>query len=106
MHADTFAAVLPTGLHPPSLRKLVDCLQVVSPKWFVLGLQLNIPVYILHIIEEEHARQYDSRRCLVEVLRRWLTASPQPSWEAIASALNTRTVGERRLAEYIKHKYM
>ena len=63
-----------------------DILSEIStacPKWYYIGLQLNVPPYILESIKSEPT----SGR-LDKVIRYWLThMNPRPTWGDLANAL-------------------
>ena len=70
----------------------------VSNKWKFIGLQVGVD-------EDKMANIHGSDKdCLLEVLREYLDG-PKPSWEQIARALKSRSVGENTLAARIEAEY-
>ena len=81
------------------LNELVD----VSDKWFNLGLNLKLGMGTLKRIQKQYP---DLSEALREMLFHWLKkVDPPPTWEGLACALESRTVGEPRLAEQLRTKY-
>ena len=75
----------------------------VSDKWFNLGLELQLRVGTLRRLRNEYP---DLSEALREMLFHWLKkVDPPPTWEGLACALESRTVGEPRLAEQLRTKY-
>ena len=75
----------------------------VSSKWFDIGLKLKLSVGVLERVRDQYA---DSSTALREMLLHWLKkVDPPPTWEGLACALESRTVGEPRLAEQLRTKY-
>ena len=72
-------------------------------KWYSIGSQLYVSVGTLNAIKE----QYDvPSHCLKESLKTWLKTCPSsPTWNSIADALRSSTVGEVRLAADLEQKY-
>ena len=75
----------------------------VSSKWYDVGLELRLRTGDLENIE---CQNQDVRICLRKMLFHWLKkVDPPPTWEGLACALESRTVGEPRLAEQLRTKY-
>ena len=75
----------------------------VSDKWFNLGLNLRVDVGILRRVRSQYPNPSDA---LCEMLFHWLKkVDPPPTWEGLACALESRTVGEPRLAEQLRTEY-
>ena len=75
----------------------------VSHKWFDIGLMLNLSVGTLACVREQYSGPSTALR---EMLFHWLKkVDPPPTWQGLAGALESRTVGEPRLAEQLKTKY-
>ena len=75
----------------------------VSHKWFDIGLKLQLSVGTLECIRDQYPSPSTSLR---EMLLDWLKkVDPPPTWEGLACALESRTVGEPRLAEQLRTKY-
>ena len=76
--------------------KLLD----VSHKWFDIGLTLKLRVGTLERLRNQYP---DISTCLREMLLEWLKkVDPPPTWERLAHALESRVVGEPRLAEQLR----
>ena len=75
----------------------------VSHKWFDIGLKLQLSVGTLECIRDQYPSLSTSLR---EMLLHWIKkVDPPPTWEGLACALESRTVGEPRLAEQLRTKY-
>ena len=84
------------GLCINDLGRVYEHLIDTSPRWYELGLQLDVPPTELNKIRYQYG---DPNVCLREMLMYWLkqTESP-PSWSALVTALRRRSVGENVLA--------
>ena len=72
-------------------------------KWFNLGLKLKLNATTLVCVRDQYS---DPSEALREMLLHWLKmVDPPPTWEGLACALESRTVGEPRLAEQLRTKY-
>ena len=80
---------------------LINALESVSD-WYLLGINLDLKVSDLEIIRENHAG--NSRCCMTEMLACWVLQCTNPTWEAVAKALDL--MKERRVASDIKKKYI
>ena len=75
----------------------------VSSKWYDIGLELRLRTGNLENIRYQNP---DAPTCLREMLLHWLKqVDPPPTWEGLACALESPTVGEPRLAEQLRTKY-
>ena len=75
----------------------------VSDKWFNLGLNLKLHMGTLKHIQKQYP---DPSEALREMLFNWLKkVDPPPTWEGLACALESRTVGEPRLAEQLRTEH-
>ena len=75
----------------------------VSSRWFDIGLKLKLSVGTLESVRDQYPRPSTALR---EMLLHWLKkVDPPPTWEGLACALESRTVGEPRLAEQLRTKY-
>ena len=85
-------------------KDLVDVLEAVAhacAKWELIGLQLRMQPEKLDEIECKH--KADPKKCFLEVLKEWLKGlDPEPTWEGLAKALKSRSVGEVELAGQIE----
>ena len=92
-----------TPLGVPDLRCVREELLDVSRKWFDIGLTLELNVGFLECVRDQYP---DPSTALREMLLQWLKkVDPPPTWEGLACALESRTVGEPRLAEQLRTKY-
>ncbi len=84
------------------LRVLRNLLDVVSGKWYQIGIQLGIPKHKLDEFNEK-------KEPIIEVLNYWLNKNVKGgdpvSWETIVKALRSRHVDEPGLATIIQEKY-
>ena len=80
-----------------------DELLDVSHNWFNLGLKLKLNATTLVCVRDQYP---DPSTALREMLLHWLKkVDPPPTWEGLACALESRAVGEPRLAEQLRTKY-
>ena len=88
----------------PSLGALLSELHSVCANWYSIGLQLDIPHTTLDCFAHDNSNPKDSMR---EMLKYWLkkTVDPPPTWEAVVTALRSRTVDEQSVAEQLESKY-
>ena len=90
-------------LVPGNLRRLSNLISNVKHNWFNLGLQLDISYSKLKEIEADQQKVYDR---FLEMLYYWLRmAEPEPSWEALLTALEHESVECRDLAEHMRVQY-
>ena len=66
-------------------------------KWYIIGIQLGLPVIDLDTIRRNH---YDSRDCIIEMLSIWLTRGGATR-KALICALHRKSVGFEQLADLI-----
>ena len=71
-------------------------------KWYDLGIQLRLDVGSLDSIKFQYNDPGDQLR---EVIKRWLTTSETPTWEAIVEALKCPVIGEVLLSMELQQKY-
>ena len=82
------------------LKDVLEAVAHVCAKWKLIGLQLGMPPEKLDEIKSEHK---DPRNCFLEVLNEWLKGlDPEPTWEGLAKALRSKSVGEDALAGQIE----
>ena len=84
------------------LAKVCKELYSIRDKWQDLALELGIPVEKLDHIK---ATNPDTADCLRETVSYWLTDSPDPTWQDLTTALESRTVNEHELAARLKKEY-
>ena len=78
-------------------------LRTKAADWEDIGVELQADDGGLRQIKQDNAN--DSKSCLRELFRKWLTqVSPEPSWAAIAEALEH--LGDEDLARTLKSKYV
>ena len=71
--------------------------------WEDIGIQLDIDEGHLRQIKSDNSG--DSRACLREILRIWLShIDPPPSWSAMADAIET--LGYHDIAAYLRMQYL
>ena len=81
------------------LEELLD----VSHKWYNIGLKLKVSLGKLDNIEY---KELDSHTSMRKMLACWLKQiDPLPTWEALADALESRMIGEPKLAQDLRSKY-
>ena len=102
-HYSTIPTIPATSLGVSDLSCVREELLDVSTKWFDIGLKLKLSVGILERVRDQYP---DPSTSLREMLLHWLkTVDPPPTWEGLACALESRTVGEPRRAEQLRTKY-
>ena len=84
-----------------NLGKVQDLIWDARPKWFNLGLNLNIDQATLIMIKQNHPNGDD---CFREMLSEYLK-SMEPSWEELLAALRKPSVGHKQLAKKISGKF-
>ena len=84
-----------------NLGKVQDLIWDARPKWFNLGLNLNIDQATLIMIKQNHPNGDD---CFREMLSEWLK-SVEPSWEELLAALRKPSVGYTQLAKKIAREF-
>ena len=67
----------------------------------MLGVYLDLKREQLDAIERDHPR--DNNRCKIDMLGCWLDTTTNPTWEAVAEALDL--MGKRKVADTIRKKY-
>ena len=81
------------------LRRVQDSVWEARVQWYNLGLGLDITADTLDSIELANAQNPD--RCFRAMLTKWLREHEKPTWNALAEALRSRSVGLAHLAEEI-----
>ena len=84
-----------------SLRAILDSISTLTAEWFKLGVALGLSYDTLKTIESDH--RGDAHRCLTEMVIAWLQMkdNSQPSWQSLASALSSPSVGRVEIATMI-----
>lgn len=87
------------------LKTVVNELYSASDDWYPLGIQLNVELSELNMIETQHA--YRHKKCLIAMLSIWLNKTDHypPTWQRLVDALSSRSVGQQGIAEKIKKTY-
>ena len=89
-----------------NVKTVFNALHSVSYKWSDIGLQLEIPICQLKIIEADTTGTGVKKR-LQATLEYWMNnaTDPLPSWEVLVNALKAPAVSESRLARELQDKY-
>lgn len=77
-------------------------LHEVKRKWKLIGIQLEIPMPALETIQQKY--KDDLEQAFVEMIIEWLKRIEEPLWSDIVDALNSRSVGENKLAGNLKRR--
>ena len=85
-----------------TLKAAINALHSVCPKWYNIGVQLEVPTFQLKIIEKKSSDLMDQLR---DTLDYWRNNDPSASWRHLVDALKAPSVGEKRLAEEIEEEY-
>ena len=85
-----------------TLKATINALHSVCPKWYNIGVQLEVPTFQLKIIEKKSSDLMDQLR---DTLDYWMSNNTSPSWRHLVDALKAPSVGEKRLAEEIEDEY-
>ena len=102
-HCSTISSYPANVLGENDLRCVYKELLDISHKWFKLGVELQLRVGTLERVRDQYQ---DPSTALLEMLLHWLKkVDPPPTWKGLACALESRTVGEPRLAEQLRTKY-
>ena len=94
-------AEFPTGTEL-TLKAAINALHSVCPKWYNIGVQLEVPTFQLRNIERKSSDSMDQLR---DMLDYWISNNPSPSWRGLVDAMEAPSVGEKLLAKEIKKKY-
>ena len=96
--------VNPGPVTSSDLKDIINSVWEARAKWFHIGIQLSMNVSILEAIERNHHDQLDE--CLRTMLTEWLKQTdPEPTWEALVTALKNPTVGCGHLTDAIERTY-
>ena len=86
----------------PELKVLLRELRRVANEWEDIGIELDVEEGQLRQINADKGG--DSKACLREMLRVWLShVAPPPSWSAMADALDT--LGHQDIATRLRIAY-
>ncbi len=89
-------------LGPNDLLAVLRELLEVSADWYLVGLALNLTSGTLDRLKGPHKEPKD---CMVDMVKEWLSTSPDPSWEGLVAALRDPVVGKVALAKQLEAKY-
>ena len=67
-----------------------------NKEWYVIGMQLKVDMTTLESIADE---QKESGKKLLRMLKHWLQAGTNRSWEALDKALRNKTVARPDVAD-------
>ena len=67
-----------------------------NKKWYEIGLLLKVDLATLDAIDEE---EKESSKKLLRMLKHWLQAGTNRSWEALDKALRNKTVARSDVAD-------
>ena len=83
-----------------SLRTILDSISTLTADWLNLGVALGLSYSTLMSIKTNYR---EARRCLTEMVIAWLQMkdNSQPSWQSLASALSSPSVGRVEIATMI-----
>ena len=74
----------------PQLKDLVEhVILLCAPEWQIIGILLDIPFGELRIIEADNK---GVKKCVMEVLNKWLDSDHAASWEKILTAIKSPVV--------------
>ena len=83
----------------------MDSISTLTAEWFKLGVALGLSYDTLKTIESNH--RGDAHRCQTEMVIAWLQLkdNSQPSWQSLASALSSPSVGRVEIATMITEEH-
>ncbi len=90
-------------LRPGDLRAVLTQLLPVCADWYDIGLALDMSPGTLDAMKVGTYKE--PKHCLRDVLKEWLSTSPDPSWEGLVAALKDPIVGKGALARQLETKY-
>ena len=75
----------------------------VCTKWYHIGVELRLSEGTLSAIRTQFS---DLTDCLTEMCTKWLKRiDPPPTWDALANAVESPSVGEEYLAQQLRKTY-
>ena len=83
------------------MRELTSALKPVSARWYMLGIQLEVPPDQLDVIRADNP--YDTEMCMVAMLKKWQQKYPNQGWENIVAALSS--IDKNGVAEDVAKQY-
>ena len=82
--------------------KLIDLLKrVITPKWYLLGLELTDDEEAMNIIDDDHKN--DAEAGLKATFKLWKKKCENPTWDKVVAAL--RNIGENNLAAKLEKDF-
>ncbi len=92
----------PVVLGPNDLLDVLTELLEVGAAWYKIGLALKFSPGTLDAMKGPHKEPMD---CMMDMLKEWLSTSPDPSWEGLIAALRHPVVAKQALARQLEAKY-
>ena len=80
-----------------SLKQVKNFLLDVQLKWYDLGIELEVSQQELNVIRSNH--KDDPASGLREMVTVWLKDNDQATWDALAEALESKSIKEKNLAK-------
>ena len=82
------------------LEELSDCFS----KYYHIGIQLGVDGGKIEEFDQDYSQKAD--RCFPAVISHWLDGNAAPvTWETLITALKSRSVNKKGLAEKLERKY-
>ena len=78
------------------ITKVNEAIFDAKTKWYQIGMLLNVDVNTLDSIEDE---EKDNSKKLLRMLKHWLQAGTNRSWEAVDKALRNKMVARPDVAD-------
>ena len=93
--------LLAVHLVSKNLRKVRALIHNACPKWYDLGLELEVEEATLEVIKSNNNNETES--CFRDMLLAWLKMiDPHPSWEGLIAALKQPYIGHEELADKVR----
>ena len=89
----------------PKLSELQDVLYPLRSKWYLIGVQLDIPVDTLDAISCSSGNLDEK---LVQILKEWVKQMESQggvTWVAVVKVLRRQSIGERQMARNIARQW-
>ncbi len=93
---------LPAVLGPSDLLAVLTELLEVRADWYMIGLALNLTSGTLDAMKGPRREHKD---CMVDMVKEWLSTSPDPSWKSLIEALRHPVVDKHTLSNHLEAKY-
>ena len=99
----TRATVIEFFIAELTLKKVRSLLHPICHKWKHIAVELEISNGTIESLKQQYN---DPKDLLSEVVSKWLKGiSPQPSWEILASALDSKFVNAKDIAKKIRDQF-